>query len=139
MKLVNLIAFVYSFAAMFVVVGLAYLVVVGVVAMLVVAVGMSAKREGRAARFGWLDAVTLLLPILVYVSLAYLVEDRQGINWWLADVIIAAPVCLGLLTRPWIPKRGMWLWALLVASAGTAMAYVAWSEVPRVNLHMRMF
>ena len=33
MKLVNLIAFVYSFVAMFLLVGLAYFVIVGVVAM----------------------------------------------------------------------------------------------------------
>jgi len=117
-------------------VGIPFLMVVALVTPMALLV---ARRFGNSPTLTFLDALVVCVPITTYVGLTWLVEDRQTLNWYLANLMVAIPVCAGAIVRPWIPQRWQLAWAIPVVVIGMGVAFWAWRVVPIEPLRMRMF
>src|SRR5690606_4821053 len=78
-----------------------------------------ARRSGRSENVALRDGLLVFLPIVVYLTLEYLVQTRQGLATWHAQGILAVPgVVAAVVTR----RAPRWSPAAAIATALAAVA-----------------
>lgn len=99
------------------IVGLTYLSVV-IFAFIIV-------KLTRKFVINYFELAALIVPILVYLLLIYLVDDRQGFNWGFANLIIALPAIVTVFLGT---RSSIAYWIGIIISIGTAV--LAWLFIP---------
>ena len=116
--------------------GIPYLAVVALVKLAVVVL---AKQLGRTIDPVPTDLVVVPLPIATYLVLTWLVEERQGLNWYLANLVVAMPVSAALVAYPWLPRDWVPAWAIAVTLTGIGAAWWAWQNIPSEPVLSQLF
>jgi hypothetical protein len=85
-------------------------------------------RQHRSDRF------LLVAPIIVYLVLTWVVEDRQGFNWYISNLIIAAPVTASLFVVMNVSPNRRTLVATIACGLAAIVAVISWKVVPSQGL-----